>query len=85
MPWMPFFSWLPSLPATILFFFEDDEDFQESPQTVLDEEFELASVKCIDLGGGKLDERGPHGGRYQEDLQDSLDGYDSDGYIHDDW
>jgi hypothetical protein len=51
---------------------DDDESFQELPETVLDDAFELASVKCINLGGGTLNERGPYGGRYQ-DMPDSDD------------
>jgi hypothetical protein len=63
---------------------EEDEDFQELPETVLDDEFELASVQCINLGGGKLHERGPYGGRYQ-DMPHTYSGYDSDDGYNDDW
>jgi hypothetical protein len=65
---------------------QEDEDFQGLPKTALDGEFELASVQCIDLGGGELKERGPHGGRCQGDMpQTHSGGCDSDDGCNDDW
>eukprot|EP00978_Attheya_sp_CCMP212_P031985 scaffold122904_cov62-Attheya_sp.AAC.1 len=53
----------------------EDDDFQDLPQTPLDEAVEIAKVMCIDLGGGELDEDG--GGPYASCYQDD-DNYDFD-------
>lgn len=46
---------------------EYDNQYLELPTTALDDAFEVAKVMCIDLGGGKLEEKGPHVTRYQDE------------------
>ena len=49
---------------------EEDPDFLDLPETVLDDAFEIAKAMCIDFGGGDLSmtEKGPYASRYEDEV-----------------
>lgn len=49
---------------------EEDPDFLDLPETVLDDAFEIVKAMCIDFGGGDLSmtEKGPYASRYEDEV-----------------